>query len=119
MKYMDNFYTIVHLCKIPKNMSTSLQKILSIWFLLSKLILILFENKKISVLGYFIDGADYAVDCKPFQNLMNSIIDKQYIIWKFFDMLQNEMKTNKKLFDEITTTNLILGRIPIQYIMNK
>ena len=46
------------------------------------------------------------------------MIEKQYIIGKFFDLLQNEMKTNEKLFNEMQTTNLFLGKIPIQYIMN-
>ena len=33
-------------------------------------------------------------------------------------MYENELKTNKKLYDEMATANLFLGRIPIQYIMN-
>lgn len=63
-------------------------------------------------------GAPSDINCKQYQDLVNSMIEKQYIIGKFFDLLQNEMKTNEKLFNEMQTTNLFLGKIPIQYIMN-
>ena len=53
--------------------------------------------------------------CKDF---FDYLLRTRYITGKFYDSLQKEMGTCQKLKESILTNNLLIGRIPIKYIMN-
>ena len=53
--------------------------------------------------------------CKDF---FGYLLETRYITGKFYDSLQNEMNMCPKLKESILKNNLLIGRIPIKYIMN-
>lgn len=67
----------------------------------------------------FLNGALKQEKFKPIcKDFFDYLLRTRYITGKFYDSLQNEMNTCPKLKESILKNNLLIGRIPIKYIMN-
>ena len=66
-----------------------------------------------------LNGALKQWNFKPiYKDFFDYMLRTRYITGKFYDSLKQEMDSNKQLKESILTNNLLIGRIPIQYIMN-